>query len=34
MPSQLDDLLDRLAHLERQVEEEAARAGRGLAVSD
>ena len=27
MPSQLDDLLDRLAHLERQVEEEVARAG-------
>ena len=27
MPSQLDDLLDRLTHLERQVEEEAARAG-------
>ena len=28
MPSQLDDLLDRLAHLERQVEEEVARAGK------
>ena len=28
MPSHLDDLLDRLAHLERQVEEEAARAGK------